>query len=168
MLIRALLLAAVAVLAGCGTLVPVSGLATAPATPGATPCSAPGQASSTDAFDESVTLTTVPSGLQYGDITVGCGPVVASGRTISIQYTGWLTSGKQFDTSRTSGNGPYSFVYGAGQVITGLEDGIRGMHAGGKRRLVIPPSLAFGSAGRPPVIPANATLVFDVEVLSVS
>jgi len=123
--------------------------------------------SGTDLFSEPVTISNkLPDGLQYGDITVGCGPAVKTGDKVSVMYTGWLSDGTQFDTSRQSGRGPFPLTLGQHQVITGWEEGIPGMHVGGKRRLVIPPALGYGPAGQPPTIPANATLVFDVEILS--
>lgn len=124
--------------------------------------------SGSDLFTEPVTISTKqPDGLQYGDISVGCGQVVKTGDTVNVMYTGWLSNGTQFDTSRQSGRGPFPVTLGQHQVITGWEEGIPGMRVGGKRRLVIPPALGYGAAGQPPTIPANSTLVFDVEVLSV-
>ena len=153
--------AAVGIVAGCGSAVPVTGLAKA-----ATPtCATPGPASRTDSFAQQVTLITAKSGLKYGDIRVGCGAPVQTGQRVSIQYTGWLASGTVFDTSRQPGRTAFTFLLGGNQVIPGLEDGLRGMRVGGHRRLVLPPSLAYGFAGRPPVIPPKATLTIDVEVL---
>jgi len=153
--------AAVAVMAGCGSAVPVTGLVKA----AAPTCATPGPASQIDSFGEQVSLTKAKSGLQYADLRVGCGPLVQSGHRVSIQYTGWLASGTVFDTSRQPGRTAFTFTLGGNQVIPGLEDGLRGMGVGGKRRLVLPPSLAYGFAGRPPVIPPNATLTIDVEVV---
>jgi len=106
------------------------------------------------------------------DLRVGTGTEATAGRTITVNYTGWLyaagaadNKGTQFDSS--VGRAPFSFVLGRGQVIAGWDQGVAGMRVGGQRRLVIPPSLAYGSAGSPPVIPPNATLVFDVELLTV-
>jgi FKBP-type peptidyl-prolyl cis-trans isomerase FkpA len=105
------------------------------------------------------------------DLRVGTGAEAAAGRTVSVNYTGWLYAptqpeqkGQQFDTS--AGRGPFSFTLGAGRVIQGWERGVPGMRVGGVRRLVIPPDLAYGSQGTPG-IPPNATLVFDVELLAV-
>jgi FKBP-type peptidyl-prolyl cis-trans isomerase FkpA len=107
------------------------------------------------------------------DLVVGTGAQATAGRQITVNYTGWLydasqTDGKgqQFDSN--AGRGPLGpFTLGAGQVIAGWDQGLVGMKVGGKRRLVIPPELAYGAAGRPPTIPGNATLVFDVDLLSV-
>ena len=115
-----------------------------------------------------------PAGVPYSqvDLRVGTGTEATAGRTITVNYTGWLyaagaaeNKGTQFDSS--VGRAPFSFVLGRGQVIAGWDQGVAGMRVGGQRRLVIPPSLAYGSAGSPPVIPPNATLVFDVELLTV-
>ena len=105
------------------------------------------------------------------DLVVGTGAEAVNGKTLAVNYTGWLydatkaeQKGTQFDTS--TGRGPYSFVLGARQVIDGWDQGVPGMKVGGKRRLVIPPDLAYGASGRGS-IPPNATLVFDIELLSV-
>ena len=106
------------------------------------------------------------------DTVVGKGKEAVSGRTVDVNYTGWLHDpkapnqrGKQFDSS--VGRGPFSFPMGAGRVIPGWDQGVAGMKVGGKRTLVIPPELGYGAAGAPPDIPPNATLVFDVELLGV-
>jgi FKBP-type peptidyl-prolyl cis-trans isomerase len=121
-----------------------------------------------DSFTDPVAITTTLSdGLKYGDFLVGCGTLVKTGMTVSVNYTGWLQSnGTQFDTSRQGGRGPFSVTLGQHQVIAGWDEGIPGMRVGGKRRLIIPPALAYGANGYPPTIPANASLVFDIEVLS--
>jgi len=111
--------------------------------------------------------TTTPSGLQYWDIVVGNGATAAAGSQVSVHYTGWLTSGERFDSSVDRGQ-PFSFPLGAGQVIKGWDEGVAGMKVGGKRQLRIPPELGYGAAGAGGVIPANATLIFDVELLQVS
>jgi hypothetical protein len=107
-------------------------------------------------------------GLQYTDLQVGCGPAAKSGSTVSVEYTGWLqSSGKKFDSSYDRKGSPFSFPLGQGQVIKGWDEGLVGMQQGGSRRLIIPAALAYGAQGYPPTIPANAVLVFDVQVLSV-
>ncbi len=109
----------------------------------------------------------LPGGLEYIDIKTGTGAVVKDGSSINVQYTGWLQSnGKKFDSSYDHGGQPFSVTVGQGQVIKGWDEGLVGMRVGGTRRLIIPPSLGYGAAGSPPVIPANATLIFDVTVVS--
>ncbi|MBV8195440.1 MAG: FKBP-type peptidyl-prolyl cis-trans isomerase [Candidatus Dormibacteraeota bacterium] len=115
-----------------------------------------------------MTLTAEKDGLQVGDVNLGCGAQVRKGQQVTIQYTGWLKNGTEFDSSRSQGRQPVAFVLGQGQLIPGVEEGILGMNVGGKRRLVLPPALAYGAAGAPPVIPPNATIVFDIEVISVT
>jgi FKBP-type peptidyl-prolyl cis-trans isomerase len=110
--------------------------------------------------------TRAPAGLLYTDVAVGQGPEAVPGRTVTVHYTGWLPSGKKFDSSRDRGE-PFAFTLGAGQVITGWDEGVKGMKPGGRRKLVLPPAMAYGEAGAPPDIPPGATLVFDVEVLKV-
>jgi FKBP-type peptidyl-prolyl cis-trans isomerase FkpA len=109
---------------------------------------------------------TTSSGLQYWDVTVGTGAQAAPGRTVSVHYTGWLTTGEKFDSSRDR-NEPFSFPLGAGQVIKGWDEGVAGMKVGGKRQLKIPADLGYGARGAGGVIPPNATLIFDVELLDV-
>ena len=108
------------------------------------------------------------SGLSIQDETVGSGDEAKAGQTVSVHYTGTLASnGEKFDSSKDRGQ-PFSFPLGAGRVIKGWDEGVAGMKVGGKRILVIPPSLGYGSAGAPPTIPANATLRFEVELLGVN
>jgi FKBP-type peptidyl-prolyl cis-trans isomerase len=106
------------------------------------------------------------SGLQYWDIKVGTGTEAKQGSQVTVHYTGWLTSGKKFDSSVDAGQ-PFPFTIGKGEVIKGWDEGVAGMKVGGKRQLRIPPDLAYGERGYPGVIPANATLIFDVQLLSV-
>lgn len=106
------------------------------------------------------------SGLQYWDLKVGTGSVATSGKSVTVNYTGWLVNGKKFDSSLDR-NQPLTFKLDNGEVIKGWDEGIAGMKVGGKRQLRIPPDLAYGSQGFPPVIPPNATLIFDVELLGV-
>ena len=110
--------------------------------------------------------TTTTSGLEYWDITVGTGTTAVAGKTVKVHYTGWLTTGKKFDSSVDRGQ-PFSFSLGGGQVIRGWDEGVAGMKVGGKRQLRIPPDLGYGSRGAAGVIPPNATLIFDVELLDV-
>ena len=105
-----------------------------------------------------------PSGLQYIDEVLGSGATAVSGQTVSVHYTGWLTDGTKFDSSKDRGR-PFEFKLGAGQVIRGWDEGVAGMKIGGKRRLTIPPDLGYGPRGAAGVIPPNATLVFEVELL---
>jgi len=111
-------------------------------------------------------MVTTASGLQYQDIVLGDGPVAQSGNTVTVHYTGWLTDSTKFDSSRDSGR-PFSFTLGQGQVIRGWDEGVAGMKVHGRRKLVIPPHLGYGAQGAGGVIPPNATLVFDVELLQV-
>lgn len=100
-------------------------------------------------------------------ITAGAGPAPKHGDTVTVHYTGWLTDGTKFDSSLDRDD-PFSFVLGAGQVIQGWDQGVAGMRVGDKARLTIPPELAYGQQGFPGAIPPNATLVFEVELLSIS
>ncbi len=109
--------------------------------------------------------TKTPTGLQYWDIKVGTGRTADKGNTVRVHYTGWLTSGKKFDSS--VGGPAFTFRIGAHQVIAGWEEGVSGMKVGGKRQLKIPPALAYGKEGYPGAIPPNATLIFDIELLGV-
>ena len=110
--------------------------------------------------------TKTASGLEYWDIKVGTGAVAQSGQHVKVDYTGWLTNGKKFDSSVGTGH-PFDFMLGASQVIKGWDEGIVGMKVGGKRQLRIPPDLAYGKAGYSTVIPPNSTLIFDVRLVAV-
>lgn len=110
--------------------------------------------------------TKLDDGLCYVDTKVGTGPEVQKGDVLNIDYTGKLVDGSVFDTSSKHG-GPFQFKLGAGQVIQGWDQGIVGMKVGGERTLTVPPALGYGAAGYPPVIPPNATLIFDVKVVSI-
>lgn len=111
-------------------------------------------------------MTQTPSGLYMQDVVVGDGAVAEPGKHIEVHYTGWLPDGTQFDSSHDRG-APFGFELGGGFVIPGWDEGVAGMRVGGERKLVVPADLAYGSAGRPPAIPPNATLVFDVELVAV-
>jgi FKBP-type peptidyl-prolyl cis-trans isomerase len=123
-----------------------------------------GAAAGGDFKVDSAALTKTASGLQYQDVTVGGGGEARDGQVAVVHYTGWLTDGTKFDSSRDRGE-PFSFPIGAGQVIPGWDEGVAGMKVGGRRKLVIPANLGYGDMGAPPVIPPGATLVFDVELL---
>ncbi len=110
--------------------------------------------------------TKTPSGLEYWDIRVGTGATAAPGHTVKVHYTGWLTTGKKFDSSVGTGK-PFKFNLGGGEVIKGWDEGVAGMKVGGKRQLRIPPELAYGDQGSPDAIPPNATLIFDVLLVGV-
>ena len=110
--------------------------------------------------------TTTESGLVVDELTVGNGIEVGAGKYVFVHYTGWLTDGSKFDSSRDRRQ-PFSFLLGRGQVIAGWDEGVQGMKVGGSRKLTIPPHLGYGAAGAGGVIPPNATLVFEVELLDV-
>jgi FKBP-type peptidyl-prolyl cis-trans isomerase FkpA len=110
---------------------------------------------------------TTPSGLVYEDLNVGSGATAKTGSTVQVHYTGWLTNGDKFDSSKDRRR-PFSFPLGRRHVIAGWDEGVQGMQVGGLRRLTIPPELGYGARGAGGVIPPNATLVFEVELLEVS
>lgn len=110
--------------------------------------------------------TTTENGLIYEDLTSGEGTEATVGRMVSVHYTGWLTDGSKFDSSKDR-NDPFAFPLGAGHVIKGWDEGVQGMKEGGVRKLTIPPQLGYGARGAGGVIPPNATLVFEVELLKV-
>ena len=106
------------------------------------------------------------SGLTIEDVTVGDGALAAIGQRVTVHYTGWLSNGHQFDSSKDR-NAPFAFLLGAGNVIKGWDEGVQGMKVGGTRKLTIPPALGYGARGADGVIPPNATLVFEVELLDI-
>ena len=107
---------------------------------------------------------TTASGLKYTDLEVGQGQEAKAGQTVSVHYTGWLENGTKFDSSHDR-RSPFSFKLGGGQVIRGWDEGVAGMKIGGKRKLIIPADLGYGARGAGGVIPPNATLVFEVDLL---
>jgi FKBP-type peptidyl-prolyl cis-trans isomerase len=109
---------------------------------------------------------TTPSGLQYIDVVVGTGAEAQSGQQVTVHYTGWLTNGQKFDSSRDRGKA-LDFQLSKGSVIQGWVEGVAGMRVGAQRRLIISADLGYGARGYPPVIPPNSTLIFDVELLGV-
>lgn len=110
--------------------------------------------------------TITSSGLIIDELVVGAGAVAAAGQSVKVHYTGWLANGTKFDSTKDT-DGPVVFPLGAGKVIKGWDEGVLGMKVGGKRKLTIPPTLAYGSRGAGGVIPPNATLVFEMELLGV-
>ena len=108
---------------------------------------------------------TTESGLVYEEISVGAGAEAARGLHVTVHYTGWLTDGTKFDSSKDRDD-PFAFHLGQGQVIKGWDEGVAGMKVGGTRKLTIPPQLGYGARGAGGVIPPNATLVFEVELLA--
>jgi peptidylprolyl isomerase len=115
-------------------------------------------------------MITTPSGLQYDDTVAGTGATATAGQRVKVHYTGWLwqdgQQGKKFDSSKDRGQ-PFSFRLGGGEVIGGWDEGVQGMQVGGTRVLIIPPDLGYGAYGAGGVIPPNATLKFEVELLGV-
>ena len=116
-------------------------------------------------------MNTTPSGLQYEDTVVGSGATASSGQRVTVHYTGWLwqdgQAGAKFDSSKDRGQ-PFVFNLGAGMVIRGWDEGVAGMQIGGTRRLLIPAALGYGARGAGGVIPPNATLLFEVDLLGLS
>jgi len=110
---------------------------------------------------------TTPSGLKYTDVKVGDGPSPRIGQSVKVHYIGWLADGKEFNNSHKMGNGqPVEFALGPG-LIPGWNEALQSMKVGGTRKLVVPPKLAYGPSGKPPAIPPNATLTFEIELLGV-
>jgi hypothetical protein len=168
-LLAVLALSAFAV-ASCGYADPYTSTGpVANESPGTAPSPSPGA----DDFNAGAGLPqiTYPDGLKYIDLTAGTGAAAKKGDSASVQYTGWLSTGVKFDSSRDRGQ-PFSIVIGAGSVIAGWDEGIPGMKVGGKRKLIIPPALGYGAAGQSDpntgavIIPGNATLVFEIELLT--
>ena len=143
--------------------------ATSAPAPAATSAPAPSQPDAKEAPGKTAQGQEValPGGLKYVDLKVGDGDIAEAGMKATVHYTGWLTDGTKFDSSLDRGQ-PFPFTIGAGQVIRGWDEGVKGMRIGGKRHLTIPPEMGYGAGGYPPTIPPNATLVFDVELLGLS
>lgn len=114
-----------------------------------------------------MTAKITDSGLKYEDLVEGNGDTAKAGQMVTVHYTGWLENGQKFDSSKDR-NDPFRFKLGAGQVIRGWDEGVAGMKIGGTRKLTIPANLGYGSRGAGGVIPPNATLIFDVELLAVN
>ena len=160
--------------AACGYPDPYAGSAPV-ANESPLPAAAPSPSPGADDFNAGAGLpvVTLPDGLKYIDLKVGTGATAQTGDNVSVQYTGWLASdGKMFDSSRQPGRSEFTVQIGRGQVISGWDEGIPGMKVGGKRKLIIPAPLGYGTAGQTDqttgavIIPPNATLVFEVELLN--
>ncbi|MFN3883840.1 MAG: FKBP-type peptidyl-prolyl cis-trans isomerase [Rhodocyclaceae bacterium] len=113
-----------------------------------------------------MTLSATPSGLIIEDLVTGSGDEAIAGKYVTVHYTGWLSDGRKFDSSKDRDE-PFEFPLGAGHVIRGWDEGVAGMKVGGTRKLTIPPQLGYGARGAGGVIPPNATLVFEVELLAI-
>jgi FKBP-type peptidyl-prolyl cis-trans isomerase len=152
---------AAALLAGCNETAQKSEPSAASGTAASTP--APAEAAATQTGGK---VRKLASGLQIEDLAVGSGTMAEPGMNVSVHYTGWLTDGTKFDSSLDR-NQAFQFQLGAGMVIRGWDEGVKGMRIGGKRKLTIPPDMGYGARGAGGVIPPNATLVFEVELLDV-
>ena len=139
--------------------------AMAPQTPAADDANAVAQAGALGGELNAPKERQTPSGLRITDLVIGTGTEAVAGKTVVVNYRGTLENGKEFDSSY--GRGPFSFPLGGGRVIKGWDEGVAGMLVGGKRKLVIPPDLGYGERGAGGVIPPNATLIFEVELLEV-
>jgi FKBP-type peptidyl-prolyl cis-trans isomerase FkpA len=150
-------------LAGCGSLVAVSSQITPPPPD----CATPRPDAAIDSFTTPVTLQPGASGLQFGDITVGCGKAATAAGNVNVQFTVWLADGSQIITTRGSAAGTNALQLGDPSTLQFWRLGVPGMRVGGTRKLVVPPALGFGTAGSSSAgVPANATLVIDVELVS--
>jgi len=170
----ALLLALGALVAVCGCPKPEQAVEEAPPVAEVeppvvepTPAEPTAQPAATESTGEGeAEMVTTESGLKYQDMAVGKGAEATVGSTVFVHYTGWLEDGTEFDSSRGRGT-PFDFKLGAQEVIPGWDEGVQGMKEGGKRKLIIPSDLGYGAGGFPPVIPPNATLTFEVELVEV-
>lgn len=160
--------AAALFLAGCNEAAQNSQSASTTSGSATTTTSAPTDAAAPSGDASGGKVHKLASGLQYEDMVVGSGKMAEPGMNVSVHYTGWLTDAAKtkFDSSLDRGQ-PFQFQLGGGQVIQGWDEGVKGMRIGGKRKLTIPPDLGYGARGASGVIPPNATLVFDVELLDV-
>jgi FKBP-type peptidyl-prolyl cis-trans isomerase FkpA len=113
-----------------------------------------------------MSASTSRSGLIIEEVIIGQGAAAQAGQKVTVHYTGWLTDGEKFDSSKDRDD-PFQFALGAGRVIKGWDEGVQGMQVGGTRKLTIPPALGYGARGAGGVIPPNATLVFEVELISI-
>ncbi len=153
----------VVALSGCGSLVTVSSQIT-PIPPN---CTRPRAAAAVDSFSTPVALQTGASGLEFGDISVGCGNAATATATVQVQFTVWLQNGNEVITTRGAGQPANSLALGDTQTLAFWRLGVPGMRVGGTRKLVVPPSLAFGAAGNSSAnVPPSATLIVDVELVS--
>jgi peptidylprolyl isomerase len=139
----------------------------APSPPGSPVGSPPAQTApeQAPAVDTKNAVTT-PSGLKYIDLVAGTGEQPKNGQFVTVQYTGWLLDGRKFDSSLDRGR-PFPFPLGQSYVIKGWDEGVSTMKVGGKRRLIVPPELGYAKTGRPPLIPPDSTLVFDIELVGI-
>lgn len=134
--------------------------------PGQVRQASPATSTSSQEATPAMSSTTTPDGLTITDVKEGTGPAAKAGDTITVNYTGWLQDGTKFDSSLDRQQ-PFTFTLGQGQVIKGWDEGVAGMKAGGERKLVIPPQLAYGTRGAGGVIPPDATLTFQVDLLGI-